>query len=115
MNRICTRWWLPLVMVCVIAPSSAQAQLARRPALQATAQPGVVSQGELRGIVQDDRGESLSGAVVSFIVVALLLLRRWSGRARLGLSSPRSARSRLLRSLTTRVGSCSAICRTVLT
>jgi len=65
MNRICTRWWLPLVMVCVIAPSSAQAQLARRPTLQATAQPGVVSQGELRGVVQDDRGASLAGVVVS--------------------------------------------------
>ena len=65
MNQICTRRWLPLVMVCMIAPLSAQAQLARRPTLQAAAQPGVVSQGELRGIVQDDRGASLSGAVVS--------------------------------------------------
>ena len=66
MNRICT-WWLPLVMVCVIVPSSAQAQLARRPTLQAAAQPGAVSQGELRGVVQDDRGASLPGAVVSVI------------------------------------------------
>lgn len=66
MIRICTRWWLPLVMVCVAAPSPALAQLAVRPnLLQASAQPGVVSQGELRGVVQDDRGASLSGAVIS--------------------------------------------------
>jgi len=65
MNRTCTRWWLLLVMVCVAAPLPAQAQLARRPVLEATAQPGVVSQGELRGVVQDDRGAVLPGAVVS--------------------------------------------------
>jgi hypothetical protein len=64
MNRICTRWWLPLVMVCVIVPS-AQAQWAERPTLQAAAQAGVASQGELRGVVQDDHGASLPGAVVS--------------------------------------------------
>jgi len=65
MTRICTRWWLPLVMLCVIAPTMAQAQLAQKPTLQATPQAGVVSQGELRGTVQDDRGASLPGAVVS--------------------------------------------------
>ena len=65
MNRICTRWWLPLVMVCVTVPLSAQAQLARTPLLQAAATPGVVSQGELRGVVQDERGGLLPGAVVS--------------------------------------------------
>jgi hypothetical protein len=63
MIRICTRWWLPLVMVCAAVP--AQAQLALRPTLQATPQPGAISQGELRGIVQDDRGALLPGAVVS--------------------------------------------------
>jgi hypothetical protein len=65
MIRICTRWWLPLVMVCAAVPSPALAQLALRPTLQAAPQPGVLSQGELRGVVQDDRGASLSGAVVS--------------------------------------------------
>jgi hypothetical protein len=65
MIRICTRWWLPLVMVCAVIPAPAHAQLAFRPALQALPQPGVISQGELRGIVQDDRGASLAGAVVS--------------------------------------------------
>jgi hypothetical protein len=65
MIRICTRWWLPLVMVCAALPEPAQAQLALRPTLQASPQPGVISQGELRGMVQDDRGASLAGAVVS--------------------------------------------------
>jgi hypothetical protein len=65
MIRICTRWWLPLVMVCAAVPLPAQAQLALRPTLQATPQPGAISQGELRGIVQDDRGALLPGAVVS--------------------------------------------------
>jgi len=65
MIRIFTRWWLSLVMVCVVAPWPAQAQLAGRPTLQASSQPSVVSEGELRGIVQDARGVSLSGAVVS--------------------------------------------------
>src|SRR3954469_24240463 len=65
MNRICTCWWLSLVMACVLAPSVAQAQLARKPTLQVASQPGVLSQGELRGIVQDDGGAILQGAVVS--------------------------------------------------
>jgi len=65
MIRIFTRWCLPLVMVCAVAPLSAQAQLAQRPMLQASSQPGVVAQGELRGVVEDARGASLSGAVVS--------------------------------------------------
>src|SRR3954468_4571913 len=65
MNRICTRWWLLLVVVCVVAPYPAWAQLARPPILQATTQSGVISQGELRGIVQDDRGAVLPGAVIS--------------------------------------------------
>jgi len=65
MIRIFTRWWLSLVVVCAVAPLPAQAQLAGRPTLQAAADRGVVSQGELRGIVQDVRGSSLPGAVVS--------------------------------------------------
>lgn len=65
MIRICTRWWLPLVMVCAAVPAPAHAQLALRPPLQASPQPAAISQGELRGIVQDDRGASLAGAVVS--------------------------------------------------
>ena len=65
MIRIFTRWWLPVVMVCAVVPSPAQAQLARRPVLQASSQPGVVAQGELRGVVQDAGGATLPGAVVS--------------------------------------------------
>jgi hypothetical protein len=70
MIRIVTRWWLPLVMVCVLLPSPAAAQLALRPSLQttslqATSQTGVIAQGELHGVVQDDRGIALAGAVVS--------------------------------------------------
>ena len=65
MIRICTRWWLPLVMVCVAVPAPALAQIALRPNLQASPHSGTVSQGELRGVVQDDRGASLAGAVVS--------------------------------------------------
>ena len=65
MIRICTPWWLPVVMVCVVGPPPALAQLALRPTLQASSQPGAISQGELRGIVQDERGGVLSGAVVS--------------------------------------------------
>ena len=70
MIRIVTRWWLPLVMVCVLLPSPAVAQLALRPSLQttslqATSQTGVMAEGELHGIVQDDRGIALAGAVVS--------------------------------------------------
>jgi hypothetical protein len=65
MIRICTRWWLPLVMVCVVTPRPAQAQLALPPILQASPQAGVMSQGELRGVVQDERGTSLPGAVIS--------------------------------------------------
>jgi hypothetical protein len=65
MIRTCTRWWLPLVMVCAAIPTPAAAQLALRPTLQAAPQAGVISQGELRGVVQDNRGASLSGAVVS--------------------------------------------------
>jgi len=52
-------------MVCVMVPSAARAQLLQRPTLQATAQSGVMAQGELRGVVQDDRGTLLPGAVVS--------------------------------------------------
>ena len=37
-------------------PAPAHAQLALRPPLQASPQPGAISQGELRGVVQDDRG-----------------------------------------------------------
>jgi hypothetical protein len=65
MIRICTGWWLPLVMVCVAVPVPALAQIALRPNLQASPNSGTVSQGELRGVVQDDRGASLAGAVVS--------------------------------------------------
>jgi len=52
-------------MVCVVVPSAAQAQLAHKPTLQAAPESSVISQGELRGIVQDDRGSLLPGAVVS--------------------------------------------------
>jgi hypothetical protein len=65
MIRIVTRWCLSLVMVCLVIPSPAAAQLAPRPVLQAMPQAGVITQGELHGIVQDDRGLALSGAVVS--------------------------------------------------
>jgi hypothetical protein len=65
MIRILTRRWLPLVMVCVAVPAPALAQLAIRPQLKAAAQNGVISQGELHGLVQDDRGTALAGAVVS--------------------------------------------------
>jgi hypothetical protein len=65
MIRIVTRWCFPLVMVCAAVPSTAAAQFALRPVLQATPQTAVISQGELYGLVQDDHGTALSGAVVS--------------------------------------------------
>jgi len=68
MTRCVTRWWPLPVLVCVLAPATADAQLAQlalKPTLLASAQSATTTQGELHGVVQDEHGLPLSGAVVS--------------------------------------------------
>ena len=64
MIRFITRWCAHGFVVCATA-SSALAQMPARTPLQATAHPSSVSLGEIRGIVEDEKGEPLRGAVVS--------------------------------------------------
>lgn len=62
MIRIVTRRCALGVMVCVAFASSASAQLALRRELPTSA---TTTQGELHGIVRDERGRAIAGAVVS--------------------------------------------------
>lgn len=64
MIRFITLWCAVGFVVCATA-SSAFAQVPARTPLQATPHPSSVSQGEIRGIVEDEKGEPLPGAVVS--------------------------------------------------
>src|SRR5688572_10040666 len=64
MMRFLTRWCSVGVVACA-AVSPAYAQLARKPQLQAVSQVAAGLQGELHGIVEDDKGQPLAGAVVS--------------------------------------------------
>ena len=52
------------VLLCA-APSPVDAQHARTPLLQPVSQVVSVGQGELHGVVEDDKGQALAGAVVS--------------------------------------------------
>ena len=62
-------WCYASLLVCAATASSADAQLASKP--QASAAHAVVAsssrQGELRGLVQDDQGVPIAGAVVSAV------------------------------------------------
>ncbi len=62
--RFLTRWCSVGVLVCVAAPP-ADAQLARKPQLQAANQVVSAAHGELHGVVEDDKGRALAGVVVS--------------------------------------------------
>ena len=63
MTRIITRCALGLLLGTAASPVLAQVP-AQKP-LQATAHVSSVPQGEIRGIVADDKGKPLPGAVVS--------------------------------------------------
>ena len=56
---------LSLVAVLCVGAAAVPASAQRRPQAETTAQVTAPLQAELRGIVQDDRGEPLAGAVVS--------------------------------------------------
>ncbi len=63
MIRFITRWCALGVMVC--AASSAYAQVPARTPLRATSHVTSAPLAEIRGIVEDDKGQPLAGAVVS--------------------------------------------------
>ena len=69
MIRIGSRSWYLGVMVCAVATSPAYAQLAPRPELRLVSQTSFSAQVELHGVVNDERGKPLSGAVVSALGV----------------------------------------------
>jgi hypothetical protein len=57
-----------MLLLCAATASTAHAQLAPRPQLSSSQAVGSASrQGELRGIVQDEQGEPIAGAVVSAV------------------------------------------------
>src|SRR5688572_17219547 len=64
MMRFLTRWCSVALLVCAVAPPAA-AQLARKPQLQAVSQVASAAHGELHGVVEDDKGQPLTGVVVS--------------------------------------------------
>src|SRR5688500_3237848 len=64
MMRFLTRWCSVALLVCAVAPPAA-AQLARMPQLQAVSQVASAAHGELHGVVEDDKGQPLTGVVVS--------------------------------------------------
>jgi outer membrane receptor protein involved in Fe transport len=66
MIRFVTRSWLFGVMVCA-ASSPAFAQLPVRPSLQPLGRVAIEAPGELHGLIQDDKGKPLAGAVVSAV------------------------------------------------
>src|SRR4051812_30795433 len=66
MIPLLTRWCVLGVMVSAAGASPAFAQLALRPELPSPSQSSLTSaQGELHGVVRDDRGKPIAGAVVS--------------------------------------------------
>src|SRR5687768_15702575 len=66
MIRLITRWCV-LGLVASAAASPAFAQLPNRARLQAVPTVSSVPQGEIRGIVEDDKGQPLAGVVVSAV------------------------------------------------
>lgn len=64
MIRFVTRWWSIGVMVCAIA-SPALAQGPVRMHVQPVSRVAIETKGELHGIVEDEKGKPLIGAVVS--------------------------------------------------
>ncbi len=65
MIRLHTRWLLfGLILSGVVTPD-ASAQFVLRPLLSGASEPASPIQGELHGIVRDDRGKPIPGAVVS--------------------------------------------------
>jgi hypothetical protein len=61
-------WWCVGVLLCAATASSAHAQLAPRPQLSSSQAVGsALRHGELRGIVQDEQGQPIAGAVVSAV------------------------------------------------
>jgi len=66
MKRFITRWCALGLIVCATAfASPAFAQVGGRTPLQATMHVTSASQGELRGVVEDEKGQPVQGAVVS--------------------------------------------------
>jgi hypothetical protein len=64
MIRFITRWCALGFVVCATA-SSAFAQVPARSPLQATPHVSAAPQGEIRGVVENEKGERLPGAIVS--------------------------------------------------
>src|SRR5687768_18385866 len=64
MMRFLTRWCSVALLVCAVAPPAA-AQLARKPQLQAVSQVASAAHGALHGVAEDDKGQPLTGVVVS--------------------------------------------------
>src|SRR5262245_22379401 len=64
MIRFITRWCALGFMVCAVVPPAGAQVPARKP-LQATSHVASAPKGEIRGLVEDDKGEPLAGAVVS--------------------------------------------------
>lgn len=61
-------WCCVGVLLCAATASSAHAQLAPRPQVSSSQAVGsALRQGELRGIVEDDQGQPIAGAVVSAV------------------------------------------------
>ena len=71
MIRLITRWCV-LGLVASAAASPAFAQLPSRARLQAVPTVSSVPQGEIRGVVEDDKGQPLAGVVVSALGVTAL-------------------------------------------
>ena len=71
MIRLITRWCV-LGLVAAAAASPAFAQLPSRARLQAVPTVSSVPQGEIRGVVEDEKGQPLAGVVVSALGVAAL-------------------------------------------
>jgi hypothetical protein len=68
MIRLITRWCV-LGLVATATASPAFAQLPSRARLQAVPKVSSVPQGEIRGVVEDDKGQPLAGVVVSALGV----------------------------------------------
>ena len=64
MIRFVARWWMVGVMVCA-ASVPAFAQRAVRPQIQPVTMLAATAAGELHGVIEDDKGRPLAGAVVS--------------------------------------------------
>lgn len=71
MIRLITRWCV-LGLVAAAAASPAFAQLPSRARLQAVPTVSSVPQGEIRGVIEDDKGQPLAGVVVSALGVTAL-------------------------------------------